>query len=98
MDMNLPFVCVCVCARVRACVCVRARACVRICNLKLLDSHFSVCFCDRDVNIKEILQAGSVEHSDAEQVELDRPNRLLSSISEDSVEDIEKQGLRGECS
>ena len=87
-------VCVCVCARARA----RVRACVRICNLKLLDSHFSVCFCDRYVNIKEILQAGSVEHSDAERVELDSPHRPLSSISQDSVEDIEKQGLRGECS
>jgi hypothetical protein len=74
------------------------RACIRICNLKLLDSHFSVCFCDRYASIKEILQAGAVEHSDTEQVEMDRSNRPLSSISQDSVEDIEKQGSTGECS
>lgn len=83
MDMNLPCVFVCVC--------------VRICNLKLLDSQFSVCFCDRYVNEKEIHLAGSVEHADTEHVELDSPNRPLSSSSQDSVEDIEKQGSRGEC-
>lgn len=43
------------------------------------------------VNVKELLLAGSVEHSNAEHVELDSPNRPLSSSSQDSVEDIEKQ-------
>jgi len=42
-------------------------------------------------SVKEILLAGSVEHSNAEHVELDSPNRPLSSSSQDSVEDIEKQ-------
>ena len=73
-------------------------ACVRICNLKLLDSQFSVCFYDRYVNVKELLLAGSVEHSNAEHVGLDSPNRPLSSSSQDSVEDIEKQLSRGERS
>ena len=45
VEMDLPCVCVCICARLHACV--------RICNLKLLDSQFSVCFYDRYVNVKE---------------------------------------------
>jgi hypothetical protein len=90
MCVNLP--CVCVCA------CVHLPACVRICNLKLLHSQFSVCFYDRYVSVKEILLAGSVEHSNAEYVELDSPNRPLSSSSQDSVEDIEKQVSQGERS
>ena len=60
MYMNIPSVCVCVCVCARACphVCFRERerasmhtrmragVRVRICNLKLLDSQFSVRFCD----------------------------------------------------
>jgi hypothetical protein len=47
---------------------------------------------------EENLLAGSVEHSDLEDVKVDSPNRPLSSSSQVSVEDIEQQGSRGKCS